>query len=67
MRECHRLNPSRNLAGAPLMCGRHPQHRGNEKKANVGESRAKGNCASNSDSKGNTLHHNKIHDHNRRW
>jgi hypothetical protein len=33
----------------------------------VGESRAKDNCASNSDSKGATLQHNKIHDHNRRW
>jgi hypothetical protein len=38
MRERHRRSPSRNLAGAPLMRGRHPQHRGNEKKANVGES-----------------------------
>ena len=57
----------RNLAGVPLMRARHPQHRGNEKKANVGESRAKDNCASNSDSKGATMQHNKIHDHNRRW
>ncbi len=47
-------------------CGRHPQDRGNEKKANVGESRVKGNCVSNSDSKGDTLQH-KIHDHNRHW
>jgi hypothetical protein len=67
MRERHRRNPSRNLAGAPLMRGFHPQHRGNKKKANVGESRAKDNSASNSDSKGATLQHNKIHDHNRRW
>jgi len=57
----------RNLAGVPLMRGRHPQHRGNERNANVGEARAKDNCASNSDSKGATLQHNKIHDHNRRW
>ncbi len=42
----------RNLAGAPSMRGRHPEHRGNEKKANVGEARAKDNSASNSDSKG---------------
>ncbi len=61
-----REHDRRNLAGVPLMCARHPQHRGNEKKANVGESRAKDNCASNSDSKGATLQHNKIHDHNRR-
>ena len=27
----------RNLAGVPLMRGRHPQHRGNERNANVGE------------------------------
>ncbi len=40
---------------------------GNEKKANVGESQAKDNCVSNSDIKGATLQHNKIHDHNRRW
>ena len=57
----------RNLAGGPLMRGRHPQNRGNERNANVGEARAKDNCASNSDSKGATLQHNKIHDHNRRW
>jgi hypothetical protein len=57
----------RNLAGVPLMRGRHPQHRGTERNANVGEARAKDNCASNSDSKGATLQHNKIHDHNRRW
>ncbi len=56
MRECDR----RNLAGVPLMRGRHPQHRGNEKKANVGETRAKDNSASNSDSKGDN-------DNNRRW
>ena len=57
----------RNLAGVPLMRGRHPQHRGNEKKANVGEARAKDNSAANSGSKEAALQHNKIDDHNRRW
>ncbi len=37
MRECDRYN----LVGATLMYGRHPDHRGNEKKANVGEDQAK--------------------------
>ena len=47
----------RNLAGVPLMRGRHPQHRGNEKKANVVETRAKDNSASNSDNKGALQQH----------
>jgi len=42
MRESDRHN----LAGASLMCGRHPQHRGNEKKANVDETRPKDNSVS---------------------
>jgi hypothetical protein len=42
------------------MRGRHPQHRGNEKKTNVVETRSKDNSASNSDSKGDN-------DNNRRW
>ncbi len=41
----------RNLAGVSLMQGRHPQHRVNEKKAKVGEERAKDITTSNSDSK----------------
>ena len=42
-------------------------HRGNEKKANVGEARAEDIGASNSDNKGASLQHNKIDDHNRCW
>jgi hypothetical protein len=49
------------------MHGRHPQHRGNEKKANVGDTRAKDNSVSNSDSETGTLQHKKIDDHNIRW
>jgi hypothetical protein len=37
MKECDRHNLSRNLVGALLMRGRHPELRGNEKKANVGQ------------------------------
>jgi hypothetical protein len=55
-----------NLAGASLMHGRHPEHRGNEKKDNMGDDRAKDNSASNSDIKEATHQHNKIDDHNRR-
>ena len=61
-----RERDKRNLAGVPLMRARH-QHRGNEKKANVGEARAKDSSVSNSDSKEAALQHNKIDDHNRRW
>ena len=61
-----RERDKRNLAGVPLMRARH-QHRGNEKKANVGESRAKHSSVSNSDSKEAALQHNKIDDLNRRW
>ena len=61
-----RERDKRNHAGVPLMRARH-QHRGNEKKANVGESRAKDSSVSNSDSKEAALQHNKIDDHNRRW
>jgi hypothetical protein len=57
MRERDRRNLSPKLAGAPLMRGRHPEHRGNEKKANVSEARAKDNSASDNDSKGATLQH----------
>ena len=57
MNECGRHNLGRNLAGALLMRGRHPEHRGNEKKANVSEARAKDNSASDNDSKGATLQH----------
>jgi hypothetical protein len=46
-----REHDRRNLAGAPLMHVRH-HHRGNKKKANVFEARAKDNSASNSDNKG---------------
>jgi hypothetical protein len=67
MRKRDRLNLSRNLVGDPLMCGHHLQYRVDDKKANVGESRTKDNSISNSDSKGATLQHNKIHDHNRHW
>ncbi len=54
----------RNLSGVSLMYTRH-QHRGNEKKATLGETRTKDNSESNSDNKGVTLQHNKIDDHNR--
>ena len=49
-----------------LMHARH-QHRGNEKKGNVGEDQPKDNSVSNSDTKEDTLQHNKIDDHNRHW
>ncbi len=56
LEECRmRERDRRNLTGVSLMCGRHPQHRGNEKKANVGEDRAKDNSASNSDSTGDIV------------
>ena len=54
----------RSLAGEPLMYVRH-QHRGNEKKVNVGESRSKENSVFNSDNKETSLKHNKIDDQRR--
>jgi hypothetical protein len=49
-----REHDRRNLAGVPLMHVHH-QHRGHKKKANVVESRAKDNSASNGDNKGAAL------------
>ena len=60
-----REHDRRSLAGATLMHVRH-QHRGNKKKTDVGEARAKDNSVSNSDNKGASLQHNKIDDHHRR-
>ena len=66
LEECRmREHDRHSLAGASLMYVRH-QYRGNEKKANVGEDRAKDISVSNSDNKAASLQHNKIDDHNRR-
>ena len=61
-----RKHDRHNLGGVSLMHVRH-QHRGNEKKANVGEVRGKDISTSKSDNKGASLQHNKIDDHNRHW